>query len=44
MEELWELLPDGDKAQKGEITIEDANILGRYMELEQLENFIESLK
>lgn len=44
MEELWELLPDGDKAEKGEITLEDANVLGRYMELEQLENFIESLK
>lgn len=43
MNELWEKIPDAHDVEDDNITIKDAIVLGRFMELEQLENFIEKL-
>jgi poly(A) polymerase len=43
MNELWEKIPDAHDVENDNITTKDAIVLGRFMELEQLENFIEKL-
>ena len=43
MDEMYEILPDAQKTLDGDITIEEANIIGRYLELECLDNFIKKL-
>lgn len=38
--ELWDKLPDSEKTLQGDITIEQAIVLGKYSAIESIENFL----
>ena len=40
MDDLWEIIPSSDKE---DMTPEDYNALGRYMEMEQFDNYLKTL-
>ena len=43
-DELWALIPDGEKVVSDKHTKEDAFNLGKYTALESLDNFIDTLE